>query len=104
MYESREWFCIAVQIHLVPKKTGRSESECNDIMNDPQDLGDHEQLDQENLDSCYDDGYEDGQNNPFDRETKDATDYQRMYYKGFIAVCESVEGNTQDICERFTDQ
>ena len=85
-------------------KTGRSESEYNDIMNDPQDLGDHEQLDQENLDSCYDDGYEDGQNNPFDQERNEGCDdYQRMYYKGFIAVCESV-GNTQDICERFTDQ
>ena len=73
-------------------------------MNDPQDLGDHEQLDQENLDSCYDDGYEDGQNNPFDHDRRSGcSDYNSSYYNGFLAGCESVEGNTKDICKRFID-
>ena len=56
------------------------------------------------MDACWDDGYEDGQNNPFNQErNKGCNDYQNMYYKGFIAGCESVEGNTKEICEMFTD-
>ena len=49
-------------------------------------------------------GYEDGKNNPFNQERNEGcSDYQNMYYKGFIAGCES-EGNTKETCERFTDQ
>jgi hypothetical protein len=58
---------------------------------------------------CYDVGYEDGRNGPFERDaftdncgsTKNLED--NRYYQGFIDGCMSVEGNTKDICETATD-
>jgi hypothetical protein len=58
-------------------------------------------------DSCYDAGYDDGQNNPFNHDTYDhCADEEggdQAYYDGFIDGCMSVEGNTRGICESATD-
>jgi hypothetical protein len=57
--------------------------------------------------SCYDAGYDDGQNNPFNRDTydhcADEDGGDQAYYDGFIDGCMSVEGNTRDVCESATD-
>ena len=58
----------------------------------------------QNRRDCYDDGYEDGLDHPYDHERGSAcSEYGRAYHNGFIAGCLSVEGNTRDICETFTD-
>jgi hypothetical protein len=55
---------------------------------------------------CWYDGYEDGQNNGFnqDRNEECGSDKGDQYYRAFIHGCKSVEGNTEDICEAFTDE
>jgi hypothetical protein len=58
-------------------------------------------------DSCYDAGYEDGQNNPFSPDTynhcADEDGGDQSYYYGFIEGCMSIEGNTREACELATD-
>lgn len=64
--------------------------------------------------ACYDQGRE----KPFQRGNYDACDRFRNafgdereaydggknpYYEGFIDGCKSVEGNTEEVCERATD-
>ena len=51
--------------------------------------------------SCYDRGYIDGEDNPFNQRTYDRCGDD--YYQGFIQGCRSVEGNTRDTCESATD-
>jgi hypothetical protein len=86
--------------------SGLTKQDCDNIKegNDSDDLGDREQLKEENTQDCYDDGYEDGQIHPFDRDMNSACQEYgyHTYYDGFIAGCESA-GNTRDICETFTD-
>jgi hypothetical protein len=57
-------------------------------------------------DSCYDAGYDDGQNNPFNHGTYDhCADEDRgdqAYYDGFIDGCMAAD-NSKDICEQATD-
>jgi hypothetical protein len=56
--------------------------------------------------SCYDSGYDDGQNGPFSQGTYDhcGEGYgDDDYYEGFIDGCISVEDNTRDVCESATD-
>jgi hypothetical protein len=57
--------------------------------------------------SCYNAGYDDGQNNPFNHDTydhcADEDGGDQAYYDGFIDGCMSVEGNTREICESATD-
>lgn len=85
------------------KDAGYIEDECNDIKNDSDDNVNHESLQEENRRDCYDDGYEDGRNNPFDQErNQGCNEYSRSYYNGFLAGCESA-GNTKETCETFTD-
>jgi hypothetical protein len=82
---------------------GLTEKECSDIKEGNNDDINHESLQEENRRDCYDDGYEDGRNNPFDQErSQGCNDYGRSYYEGFIAGCESA-GNTRETCETFTD-
>jgi hypothetical protein len=62
----------------------------------------------DNAQDCYDTGYEDGRDFPFDGGANDIcrqfTDNQgNPYYTGFIYGCMSVEGNTMDDCESSTD-
>lgn len=62
---------------------------------------------------CWVDGYDDGQDNPFDQDRhrdcifnnveKSESDLCcncKPYYEGFMYGCMSVEGNTQEDCER----
>lgn len=51
--------------------------------------------------SCYKTGYDDGRDHPFDRSTFEECD--GAYYEGFIEGCMSVEGNTRDVCESASD-
>lgn len=82
---------------------GYIEEECNDIKKDSNGDISHESLREENRRDCYDDGYEDGQNNPFDHDRNNACyNYGRTYFNGFLAGCESA-GNTNGTCEGFTD-
>jgi hypothetical protein len=79
---------------------GHSLEHCANAINNPVDLGDHEQLDPILKRMCYDDGYEDGQNNPFDQKrNKGCEEYGNNYYKGFISGCIDTE-NTKETCER----
>ncbi|MGH9987662.1 MAG: hypothetical protein ACRD8W_27285, partial [Nitrososphaeraceae archaeon] len=65
------------------------------------------------LAGCSDDGYEDGKNNPFDQERNQECDEldksfgvevsQSTYYQAFMKGCMD-SGNSQDICEAFTDE
>jgi hypothetical protein len=76
----------------------------------------HNELTNKEIDilaGCSDDGYEDGQNNPFDHERNQECDdldkefgvevSQSTYYQAFIKGCMD-SGNTQEICEGFTDE
>jgi hypothetical protein len=59
-------------------------------------------------DKCFDEGFEDGKNNPFSQDKYDECGGSQgagnnAYYNGFVAGCLSVEGNTADICESATD-
>lgn len=58
-------------------------------------------------DSCYDQGFSDGQNEPFSQATYDHCGEEEggadAYYEGFIDGCISIEGNTRDVCESATD-
>lgn len=84
--------------------SGLTKAECDDIReNDDEDLN-HESLYEENTQRCYDDGYEDGQNNPYDHERDFRCDEfgSPEYYDGFIAGCVDAD-NTKEICENFTD-
>jgi hypothetical protein len=51
--------------------------------------------------SCKNDGYADGQDNPFSQELYEMCG--DTYYDSFIEGCMSVEGNTRDECEQATD-
>jgi hypothetical protein len=62
----------------------------------------------ENAQDCYDAGYADGKDHPFDGGANDLCrqfpDNQgNPYYTGFIGGCMSVKGNTMDVCESATD-
>lgn len=64
---------------------------------------------------CWVDGYDDGQDNPFsqdrhrdcifnvEKSESDLCCNGKPYYEGFVDGCMDVEGNTEEICERFTD-
>lgn len=58
--------------------------------------------------SCYDGGFRDGQNKPFENEAhKECGDYgdgADRYYDGFIDGCMSASGNTKDVCAGATDE
>jgi hypothetical protein len=59
-------------------------------------------------DEWFDEGYEDGKDNPFSQDKYDECGGSQgagnnAYYNGFVEGCLSVEGNTADICESATD-
>lgn len=60
---------------------------------------------------CWQDGYDDGQNGPFDQGRheecifdipQDVTSFNEPYYEAFIYGCID-GGNTKETCETFTD-
>jgi hypothetical protein len=60
------------------------EGEYSDIK-ERNDSVDHGNLREENTSKCWEDGYEDGRNNPFDHNrNRGCDDYGMSYYKGFI--------------------
>jgi hypothetical protein len=81
--------------------SGLTEADCNDIKDNPQNIENHEALQEENRRACYDDGYEDGRNsNSFDIDRDSGcSEYSSSYEIGFSAGCQSVEGNTNNVCE-----
>jgi hypothetical protein len=62
---------------------------------------------EDNAESCYDAGFDDGEKGPFNEATWDHCGDEEggddAYYDGFIDGCMSVEGNTRDVCESATD-
>ena len=61
-----------------------------------------------NAQDCYDAGYEDGRDSPFDGRTNDicrqfTDDQGTPYYTVFIDGCKSVDGNTMDVYESTPD-
>ena len=80
------------------KNAGYMPDECDDFKNNPVDL-EHTGLQEENRRNCYDDGFEDGENNnPFDDDRQNGcTEYYPSYKDGFSAGCELE--NTDDSCE-----
>ncbi|MGA9936133.1 MAG: hypothetical protein WBP83_13535 [Nitrososphaeraceae archaeon] len=85
------------------KYAGYIEQECNDIK-EGNDSINYDSLKEEITGKCWDDGYEDGRNNPFDHDrNRGCDDYGSSYYEGFIAGCVSVEGYTKETCESATD-
>jgi hypothetical protein len=85
------------------KHSGLTENECNDIRDDSNDNLNHASLYEENRRTCYDDGYEDGKNNPYDHERDfRCEEYGSGYHNGFIAGCMSVD-NTKETCEKYVD-
>jgi hypothetical protein len=81
-----------------------TKDECNDIKNNSDDDLNHAAMQEENRRSCYDDGYEDGeQENPVDRDRQWACDEFGGYDNGFIAGCMSIEGNTDDSCDLIVE-
>jgi hypothetical protein len=60
---------------------------------------------------CWIDGYDDGLENPFDQDRhkdcifdipKSVSNFNKPYYEAFIHGCRHA-GNTEEICETFTD-
>ena len=61
---------------------------------------------------CWQDGYDDGLDHPFDQDRhkectfdipKNVSNFNKPYYEAFIYGCQDA-GNTEDICEGFTDE
>lgn len=102
--DGKDWYNISWEHACID--SGQTKQDCNNFKerNDGNYKEDLDDLGNENMDKCYDDGFEDEQNNPFDRDRFEGChDYQDMYYKGFIEACESA-GNSKETCERFPDQ
>ena len=58
----------------------------------------------EEEDDCFDIGYRDGLDRPFDHEkNEECKAAASSYYHGFINGCMSVQENTREICESATD-
>jgi hypothetical protein len=55
----------------------------------------------EKIVGCWDDGYEDGQKGPFDRDRYDECKNKgsNRYFPGFQSGCYSVDNNTLEICQ-----
>ena len=57
---------------------------------------------------CWKDGYDDGQDNPFDQDRYEECHFNaegtdNPYYHAFIFGCKDA-GNIEETCERFTDE
>lgn len=86
------------------RDAGYMPDECQDFQNNPDNNLNHASLYEENRRNCYDDGYKDGRDNPFDQERSyRCGEFGNPYYDGFIAGCMSAKGNTGPVCESATD-
>jgi hypothetical protein len=78
---------------------GYTENECADFINNPVDLGDHEQLKEENTQACWNDGYEDGKaDRPFNKDRSSAcSEYGSQYRSAYQSGCQL--DSTEESCE-----
>ncbi|MGA9935661.1 MAG: hypothetical protein WBL44_00485 [Nitrososphaeraceae archaeon] len=61
-------------------------------------------MDVEKAVTCYNEGYDDGQNHPFNQRTyEECGDIGFHYENAFIEGCMPIEGNAKETCESFTD-
>jgi hypothetical protein len=78
---------------------GFTKNQCAGFINNPVDLGDHEQLKEENTSGCINDGFEDGKaDRPFDKDrSKACSEYGGTYRSNYQTGCEY--DNTEESCE-----
>jgi hypothetical protein len=81
--------------------SGLTDTDCDNIKNNPVDVVNPKSL-EENRRTCYDDGYEDGKINAYDREREHrCSEFGDPYRDGFMAACQI--GNTYDFYNSFTE-
>lgn len=82
--------------------SGLTKIDCDNIKDNPVDTGNPKSLKEENRRTCYDDGYEDGGNNAYDREREQrCSEFGDPYRDGFMAACQF--GKTYDLCASLTE-
>jgi hypothetical protein len=82
--------------------SGLTKTDCDIIKDNPVDTGDPKSLEEENRRTCYDDGYEDGKTNTYDREREQScSEFGDPYRDGFMAACQFC--NAYDLCNSFTE-
>jgi hypothetical protein len=81
------------------KDGGFTPSECDGFKNKPVDIEDHEAIQQENAQNCWNDGYEDGKaDNPFNKDrASGCSEYSPDYESGYQSGC--IIDSTEDSCE-----
>jgi hypothetical protein len=84
------------------KDAGYMIDECEDFKINPVNDVNPNSLEEENRRNCYDDGYEDGNNNAYDNERRyRCSEFGNPYGEGFMSACQS--GNTYDFCNSLTE-
>lgn len=79
------------------KDAGYMIDECESFKNNPVDTVNPNSLEEENRRTCYDDGYEDGGTDAYDRERESrCSEFGDPYNDGFMAACQF--GNTFESC------
>jgi hypothetical protein len=77
--------------------------ECESLKNNPVDTVNPYSLEEENRRTCYDDGYEDGGTDAYDRERESrCSEFGDPYIEGFMAACQFA--NTSDFCYLQTQE
>jgi len=84
------------------EKADYTQQQCNDFKG-RNDTLEHENLREENMTKCREEGYQDGIKKLFNFDTnRGCDDYGNSYYKGFIAGCTSIKGTTEESCDNLT--
>jgi hypothetical protein len=82
--------------------SGLTKIDCDNIKDNPVDVGNPKSLKEENRRYCYDDGYKDGKDNTYDHERGyRCSEFGDPYRDGFMAACQF--SNTYDFCNSFTE-
>jgi len=78
---------------------GLTKIDCDQIKDDPVDVQDHEALQQENAQNCWNDGFEDGKaDNPFNKDRDHGCDeYNPDYEQGYNSGC--IIDDTDNTCQ-----
>jgi len=81
------------------KDAGYMPDECKSFKNNPVDIEDHEALQQENAQNCWNDGFEDGKaDNPFNKDRDHGCDeYNPDYEQGYNSGC--IIDDTDNTCQ-----
>jgi hypothetical protein len=83
--------CFESQVY--DDMTGLGPSKDGSQVHNYNDCPDHEEI---NKDGCYNSGFSDGQDHPFDQIKFD--ECGSIYYNGFLSGCMSVRGNDLETC------